>query len=173
MWSGTVTWLRRPGLRAWRRCTPIPFTVRVPDEKKIDDLDDKIIAAELPGVLAWAVRGAVDWLRGGLRVPLAIKAVVAQYREDTDLLGEWLAENTERDPEGMVTVMQAYADYAEHCRESGVKPGSKNNFSRIMTDRGFKRSADTKTRRFVGFRLRGHRDDGFSATGDPEADAMI
>lgn len=157
----------------WRRCTPIPFTVRVPDEKKIDDLDDKIIAAELSGVLAWAVRGAVDWLRSGLRVPQAIKAVVAQYREETDLLGEWLAENTEHDPEGMVTVMQAYADYAEHCRDSGMKPGSKNNFSRIMTDRGFKRSADTKTRRFIGFRLRRRHDEEFANADDPEAEAMI
>lgn len=157
----------------WRRCTPIPFTVRVPDEKKIDDLDDKIIATELPGVLAWAVRGAVDWLHGGLRVPLAIKEVVAQYREETDLLGEWLGERTERDPEGMVTVMQAYADYAEHCRESGMKPGSKNNFSRIMTDRGFKRSADTKTRRFLGFRLRRRNDEEFANADDSEAGALI
>lgn len=157
----------------WRRCTPIPFTVRVPDEKKIDDLDDKIIAAELPGVLAWAVRGAVDWMCGGLRAPLAIKEVIAQYREETDLLGEWLAVNTECDPEGMVTVMQAYADYAEHCRDSGMKPGSKNNFSRIMTDRGFKRSADTKTRRFIGFRLRRCHDEEFANADDPEADALI
>lgn len=157
----------------WRRCTPIPFTVRVPDEKKIDDLDDKIIASELPGVLAWAVRGAVDWLRGGLRVPLAIKEVVAQYREETDLLGEWLAENTERDPEGMVTVMQAYADYAEHCRESGMKPGSKNTFARTMTDRGFKRDKDTSKRRFIGFRLRRRADEEFANADDPEAEALI
>jgi len=157
----------------WRRCTPIPFTVRIPDEKKIGDLDRKIIAAELQGVLAWAVRGAVDWGRSGLRVPLAINAVVAQYREETDLPGEWLAENTERDPEAMVTVMQAYADYAEYCRESGMKPGSKNNFSRIMTDRGFKRSADTKTRRFIGFRLRRRHDEDFPETGDSEAEALI
>ncbi|MCB2129882.1 MAG: hypothetical protein KDE03_12580 [Rhodobacteraceae bacterium] len=157
----------------WRRCTPIPFTVRVPDEQKIDDLDDKIIASELPGVLAWAVRGAVDWLRGGLRVPLAIKEVVAQYREETDLLGEWLGERTERDPEGMVTVMQAYADYAEHCRESGMKPGSKNNFSRVMTDRGFERNKDTSKRRFKGFRLRLRSDEEFANAGDPEAEALI
>ncbi len=157
----------------WRRCTPIPFTIRVPDEEKVDDLDDKIISFELPGVLAWAVRGAVDWASGGLRVPRAIKEVVAQYREETDLLGEWLNENTESDPEAIVSVMQAYSDYAEYCRESGMKPGSKNNFGRIMTDRGFKRSADTKTRRFIGFRLRRIYDEEFTITGDPEADALI
>lgn len=155
----------------WRRCTPIPFTVRIPDEKKIGDLDRKIIAAELPGVLAWAVRGAVDWGRGGLRVPQAIKAIVADYREDTDLLGEWLAENTEREPEATVTVKAAYADYSEHCRESGAKPGTKMSFARAMSQRGFGRSAKTSTRRFIGFRLR--RDEDFPEAGDSEAEALI
>lgn len=155
----------------WRRCTPIPFTVRIPDEKKIGDLDRKIIAAELPGVLAWAVQGAVDWGRGGLRVPQAIKAIVADYREDTDLLGEWLAENIEREPEATVTVKAAYADYSEHCRESGAKPGTKMSFARAMSQRGFGRSAKTSTRRFIGFRLR--RDEDFPEAGDSEAEALI
>jgi len=119
----------------WRRCTPIPFNVKIPDEMKIGDLDRKIIAAELPGVLAWAVRGAVEWARGGLRVPQAIKSIVADYREETDVLGEWLDERTERDPEASVTVQAAFDDYADYCRAGGMASGSKLSFGRAMTDR--------------------------------------
>jgi putative DNA primase/helicase len=157
----------------WRRCTPIPFTVKIPDEMKIGDLDRKIIAAELPGVLAWAVRGAVEWARGGLRVPQAIKSIVADYREETDVLGEWLDERTERDPEASVTVQAAFDDYADYCRAGGMASGSKLSFGRAMTDREFKRAARKTPRKFVGFRLRSRHHETFSDTGDPEADALI
>ncbi|MFU1477007.1 phage/plasmid primase, P4 family [Roseovarius sp. C7] len=164
-----------PGDGFWRRCTPIPFTVRIPDDKKIGDLDRKIIASELPGVLAWAVRGAVEWAsRGGLRVPQAISAIVAEYRDDTDILGEWFAERVERDPDATVTVAAAYTDYAEHCKAGGMSPGSKPSFSRAMTDRGQKRAPGTGTRRFVGFRLRASFDAGSTSKRDePEDDALI
>lgn len=156
----------------WRRCTPIPFTVRIPEEKKIGDLDRKIIAAELPGVLAWAVRGAVEWARSGLRVPQAIKAIVAEYREETDILGEWLTERTELDPDATVTVAAAFTDYAEFCKAGSMASGSKPSFGRAMTDRGVKRSPKTSVRSFIGFRLRPHHEE-HTDDGDPEADALI
>lgn len=157
----------------WRRCTPIPFTVKIPDEMKIGDLDRKIIAAELPGVLAWAVRGSVEWARGGLRVPQAIKSIVADYRQETDVLGEWLEERTTPDPEASLTVQAAYDDYADYCKAGGMASGSKLSFGRAMTDRGFKRAARKTPRKFVGIRLWPRHHEGFSGTGDPEADALI
>ena len=159
----------------WRRCIPVPFTVRIPDEKKIGDLDRKIIAAELPGVLAWAVRGAVEYARRGLGVPQAIKTIVADYREETDILGEWLTERTEPDPDATVTVAAAFTDYAEFCKAGGMASGSKPSFSRAMTDRGMKRSPKTSIRRFIGFRLRPHNEetDDTEYTEDPEADSLI
>lgn len=145
----------------WRRCIPIPFTVQIPEEERIPDLDQRIVAQELPGVLAWAVRGAVEWARGGLRVPASIKAVKAQYREDTDLLGQWLADRTIPDPEGDVRAGVAYNDYKAFCDAQGVKCPSQPVFGRELVAQDIKRGTNTARRSYLGFRLRPYVDEAF------------
>ncbi|MGV8989154.1 MAG: DNA primase family protein [Cypionkella sp.] len=73
----------------WRRCVPIPFTVQIPEADLIRDLDKRIIATELPGVLNWALQGALEWTKGGLAVPVVITKSAQSYREETDVLGLW------------------------------------------------------------------------------------
>lgn len=140
----------------WRRCVPIPFTTQIAAGSRVPDLDRQIIAAELSGVLNWAVAGAVAWARGGLQVPRSIRGEVETYREETDLLGQWIAERTQRDPQSRVPVAEAFRDYEEFCRSLGANAGTAMTFSRAMTARGAKRDPHKGSggRRFMGFRLR-------------------
>ncbi|TCM78334.1 putative DNA primase/helicase [Rhodovulum steppense] len=139
----------------WRRCVPIPFTTQIAAESRVPDLDRQIIAAELSGVLNWAVAGAVAWARGGLQVPRSIRGEVETYREETDLLGQWIAERTQRDPQSRVPVAEAFRDYEEFCRSLGANAGTAMTFSRAMSSRGVNRDPSRKQgRRFMGFRLR-------------------
>lgn len=138
----------------WRRCVPIPFTVQIPPAERIADLDSIIIAEELPGVLNWALVGAMAWAREGLRLPVAIRGEIDSYRQETDLLGMWLAERTEREPSARLKVAEAFRDYEDYCKGLGAHSGTAMTFSRAMTARGIKRAADTAVRRFVGLRLR-------------------
>jgi len=139
----------------WRRCVPIPFTTQIATESRVPDLDRQIIAAELSGVLNWAVAGAVAWARGGLQVPRSIRGEVETYREETDLLGQWIAERTQRDPQSRVPVAEAFRDYEEYCRSLGANAGTAMTFSRAMSSRGVNRDPSRKQgRRFMGFRLR-------------------
>jgi P4 family phage/plasmid primase-like protien len=139
----------------WRRCIPIPFTVQIPPQERTLDLDRAIIAEELPGVLNWALAGAMAWAREGLRVPAAIRGEVDSYREETDLLGMWLAERTEREPQARVPVGDAFRDYEAFCRSLNAHSGTAMTFSRAMTARGMKHDPSRKNgRRFMGFRLR-------------------
>jgi phage/plasmid-associated DNA primase len=43
----------------WRRVHLIPFDVQIPDEERDMRLPEKL-GAELPGILAWVVAGAVE-----------------------------------------------------------------------------------------------------------------
>jgi putative DNA primase/helicase len=53
-------------------------------------LGDKL-HAERPGILAWLVRGAVEWYAHGLGTPPEVREATAAYRRDEDLLGDFLA----------------------------------------------------------------------------------
>ena len=47
---------------------------------------------EGPGILAWAVRGALDWHRNGLRVPKAVELTTERYQQAEDVIGEFIDE---------------------------------------------------------------------------------
>ena len=110
-------------------------------------------------MLNWAVAGAVAWARGGLQVPRSIRGEVETYREETDFLGQWIAERTQRDPQTRVPVAEAFRDYEEFCRSLGANAGTAMTFSRAMSSRGVSRDPSRdpsrkQGRRFIGFRLR-------------------
>ncbi len=139
----------------WRRCVPIPFTEQIAEAERIPALDRLIIETELPGVLNWMLAGALAWRRDGLAVPAKIMAEVAGYREDTDLLGQWLTECTEQDTSARLAVGEAFNSYADFCRSLGAHSGTAMTFFRAMTAKGFARDPSRKGgRRFVGIRLR-------------------
>lgn len=138
----------------WRRCIPIPFTVQIAEAKRVTDLDARLVREELPGVLAWAVKGAMDWAKNGLKVPAIIQTETTQYREETDLLGQWLADRTIRDPNGKMTTKEAFADYKEFCEELGIGPGTAIVLGRALVARGIAKTPDTSKRGFAGIRLR-------------------
>ncbi len=74
---------------AWRRVIRIPFTHKVenPDLTLKDRLANPLIAG--PAVLAWAVRGCLEWQRGGLRAPVVIQEAIAAYRTEMDPLEDF------------------------------------------------------------------------------------
>ena len=57
-------------LGIWRRLRLIPWLVTVAPEDQDKQLAAKLIA-ELPGVLAWAIRGCLEWQRVGTFPSLA------------------------------------------------------------------------------------------------------
>lgn len=75
----------------WRRLRLIPFTVEIPDDK----VDLQLIAKlrlEFPGILAWAVKGAKEWLESGLGHPAMMEAATREYRREMDSVGRFLDE---------------------------------------------------------------------------------
>jgi putative DNA primase/helicase len=83
--------IRGTDLAVWRRIRLVPFTVTIPDEQKDKDLMAKL-RAEWPGILAWAVRGCLEWQRLGLADPEAVAQATAEYQREQDILAEFIAE---------------------------------------------------------------------------------
>lgn len=75
----------------WRRVMLVPFDATVPPEKRDKELPAKLWA-EAPGILAWLVRGCVEWQRAGLQPPAAVAAASTQWREESDDVGQFVAE---------------------------------------------------------------------------------
>jgi len=74
----------------WERVNLLPFTVQIPKGERDRGLKAKL-ANERPGILAWLVRGCMQWRERGLRPPEAVQAATDEYRTEEDAFGEFVA----------------------------------------------------------------------------------
>lgn len=85
----------------WRRVRLLPFNVHFwnpdkgeagPEHLKADKtLADKL-KAELPGILAWAVQGCLEWQHDGLPEPKIVTDATAAYKTESDPVATFLSE---------------------------------------------------------------------------------
>ena len=135
----------------WRRLHFLPFTQQFTGTRKDTRLLDTL-RAELPGVLAWAVRGAVEWHRTGLCPPPLVLRATEEYREESDPFAAWVAERVER-VEGkhhwFTSNADLLTDYTQHQRLRN--PPTTDMLGRMMKARGFMAG---KHRGVRGFQVR-------------------
>ncbi len=102
----------------WNRVKKVPFNVVIPKERQDRGLREKL-RAESAGILAWAVRGCLEWQRDGLGEPGEVAAATAEYREDMDTFAEFLSEKCVLGAEEWVPVTKLRRTYADWCRDTG------------------------------------------------------
>ena len=144
--------IRGTDLAIWRRVRLVPFTVTIPPEERDRDLPAKL-RAELPGILAWAVRGCMEWQRGGLQDPDEVKAATHAYRQEMDVLQPFLDEKCVVDPLAVVGKSELYAAYKKWADEGGVRPLNKNLFGRRLLSMGFQDGRSKSKRSWLGVGL--------------------
>jgi len=83
--------IRGTDLGVWRRIKVVPFTETIKDAEKDKTLPDKL-RAEMPGILAWAVAGCMDWQREGLAEPEEVQTATETYRAEQDSVGRFIEE---------------------------------------------------------------------------------
>lgn len=119
----------------WRRIVLIPFERQFTDDEADPSLESRL-RQELPGILRWAVDGAVAWYRSGLQVPDRIRSESKRYRTESDLMGQFLDECTRPDPSGRVEQKALWHQWRLFCQNEGVSEGSKKTFTRRLAERG-------------------------------------
>lgn len=140
----------------WRRLRIIPFTVRFYSPSDIDydsngpQADSHLaqkLEAELPGILAWAVRGFLAWQQQGLGMPEAVQDATLTYRQEMDVISAFLEERCIQELEStglkarVNTVFQAYIQWC--AEDSGEPPMRRKEFCQLLEKRGFKKARGT------------------------------
>jgi putative DNA primase/helicase len=136
----------------WRRIALLPFDVRFwnadagesgPPELQADKGLFERLQTELPGVLAWAVCGCLEWQRDGLRMPDEVRQATKEYRNSEDVLAAFLAEKCLTMPGVKVRTSQLYQVFREWCKETGETDRGQRKFGMAMTAHGFTRLRST------------------------------
>jgi P4 family phage/plasmid primase-like protien len=136
--------IRGSDFAVWRRIKLIHFTVTIPEESKDRGLSDKL-KIELPGILAWAVRGCLEWQKNGLGEPEEVRQATDSYRAEQDLLAAFIIECCFVND---VASTQASVFYDRYIEWSGDKWTTKMRLTAMMLDRGFPSEKGTGGRMF-------------------------
>ncbi|MGW8890402.1 phage/plasmid primase, P4 family [Bacillus subtilis] len=131
----------------WRRIRLVPFTVTIPKEKVDKKLPQKL-AAEMPGILRWAVEGCLKWQKEGLKEPEVIRKATEGYREDMDILGPYMSERCVVHPSAKIEAKELYKDYKNWCYENDEIELKNRAFYRQIEIRGFKKENGAKNKVF-------------------------
>lgn len=121
----------------WRRIRLIPFTgvfVKGQRDKKLL----KKLRGEMPGILNWAIEGCRMWRDGGLHEPAAVKRATRGYREENDLLGEFLAFACKIDGDAWTSTPELYRSFSDwwvETRGPRSHPISMGWFTRLLGER--------------------------------------
>ena len=119
----------------WRRIRLIPFEVTIPGDKQDHRLPAKL-RAELPGILAWAVEGCLEWQRAGLGTPQKVLAATAAYRAEMDVLADFLADMCLLAPNAEVSKAALFDAYQVWCEANRERPLGKIHFGKRLKERG-------------------------------------
>jgi putative DNA primase/helicase len=111
------------------------------------------LRAELPGILAWAVAGAVAWQRdGGLKPPASITDAVAGYRTEQDIVAQFLGSETTADPAATTPVKDLYTAFRTWCTSSGERDAPKQRWFTERVQNRYRIEHKRDGNHFVGLR---------------------
>ena len=130
-----------------RRFNMMPFIHRPlkPDHM----LEDKL-KSEAPRILAWALQGCLDWQEYGLGRPQSVTEATADYFEQQDIMGQWIADKCELAPSYWDTPANLFHSYSDYARSAGEEPGTIRSFGATLEKRGFSRKRTKDTRKHLG-----------------------
>ena len=160
-WPTAKPWLRtnhRPVITGeddgiWRRIMLIPFKRKFAEDERDPWLESKLLK-ERDGILAWMVQGCLDWQRDKLKPSPLVRKESAIYRKESDLLGEFLDEKTEADPNERIEQLTAFSAWKTWADANGVRHGSKVSFTRKLSERGFSEARSNGMRYYAGLKLK-------------------
>ena len=104
----------------WRRMRLVPFERQFRGADRDNDLEDKLMS-ELPGILAWAVAGAVEWYAKGLSAPTKVLMATLQYRQSSDPLADFITERCVIGDGNRAGPGELYKVYLAWCEAQGIR----------------------------------------------------
>lgn len=144
----------------WQRIHLIPFTQAYVDDPKAENehlADPNLLEklkSEAPGILAWTVRGCLEWQKQGLNPPDVIKAATDKYRRDEDLMEHFFNDKCVISNDEEIGAKALYDTYKEWCDDMGHRAMTGTRFGKEMSKR-FDFYKDRTAKKYVGIGLIG------------------
>ena len=93
----------------------MPFLKTFDDEENHNNknLSRKYLADELPQIVAWAIKGAMEYLENGLpEIPASIRDASSDYMEEQDMFSDWFNECIQPVQGGFLSNTQVRESYS-------------------------------------------------------------
>lgn len=115
----------------WRRLMLVPFHRNFDDDPTItkDPGREAKLLAEMEGVLAWVVEGALAYQKQGLDPTKTVSDARDQYRNQMDLLAEWLEDCCDQSAEFCAPSAQLWSSWEQFAKSRGLLQYVKNSVS--------------------------------------------
>lgn len=139
-----------------RRFVIFPFNVQFKGQDKDLDLTEKLQSPDnLPDVLAWCVEGCRMWQAEGLgKLPQELETALSAYYQENDLVQQFIEECCICEQGQRVTVNYLYQKFTEYTSNgTRYKPMTRNFFSKVMEQKGFRRKKYNNGTNFLGISL--------------------
>jgi len=128
----------------WRRVCLVPFDVTVPESQRDGKLLEKL-KHEGPGMLNWGLRGLRKYLTDGLAIPKRIEVATTAYRDEQDIVRQWVSERCMEGPDLKMKKDEAYHSYRSWCESNGHRPMAKGRFTRRLGACNYQLLPDKRT----------------------------
>jgi putative DNA primase/helicase len=135
----------------WRRLLLVPFDISFLGREDPHLLD--ALKAEAQGILNWGIQGCLEWQLGGLEPPEKVRAGTDEYRQESNLIGQFLAEWLERVEGASIPSTLLYQAYRAWCQQNGYRPWGHIRFARRLTDLAVERGRNRHGSIYLGIRL--------------------
>ena len=141
----------------WRRIKIMEFNNTFTEQERDKNFPTKIVSTELPGILAWAVQGCLEWQQNGIKAPDIVEEATREYREEMDSFSHFFDECCVVREGARVTNKMLRAKYKEWCNDNGEHELTQKPFSQKLLERGFekKKSSSSGGQEWHGFGLVG------------------
>jgi len=122
----------------WERICPLAFNMRfvarpeLPNEQLRDTHLARHLRAEASGILAWLVRGALEWHHLGLAIPRCVLQArkVCRFREMT--VAGFVRERCSLDAHAHTPAATLYKSYRNWAADNGLTPLGNQQFAREL-----------------------------------------
>ncbi|MEP3481606.1 MAG: phage/plasmid primase, P4 family [Fuerstiella sp.] len=108
----------------WRRMLLIPFGQHFGPDRQDPQLM-QVLADESPGILAWMIRGCIEWHRTGLMPPEEITKATDEYRDSEDVIGQFTRDRCVTGDDCQVSsaeLQAAFIEWAEDNAKPQIRP---------------------------------------------------
>jgi len=130
----------------WRRIWLIPFTTSIPEERRDPDIAAKLIQ-EASGILNWGLDGLRKYREiGRLIPPEKVKVAVEEYRQDSDILKEFVESWCQMT--GQIKRNDLYRAYSDWCDSNHEKAVGSKRFAGMIRERGVGEKMDSTGARY-------------------------